>query len=113
MEFLVNSFKSFLDMHKVFYMHEIPIDGKSFIDMVIDDNDLKNDLLSLTYTLDTDESIGECAKHNLTTSERLVPCVTRPEGRSENTVRIILDEYYATKINKIAHAIMSHPVFKY
>lgn len=113
MEFIVNSFKRFLDHHEIFYMHEIDMDGKKFIDMVIDDNDLRDELLSLTYNLNTDESIEECSKHNFDTSSRLAKCVAKSDGRGDTCIRLVLDEYYACKINKVGHVILSHPILKH
>ena len=106
----MSRFRTFLEMHKIFYMVERTFDGNTFIDMIIDDPKLRELLLNENYnTLDYGSGVKELTVMNsYDTSKYMKPIVTIPTGRSTSCLRIVCDDHYASKINKASHIIMNY-----
>ena len=110
MEFILSRFRTFLEMHKIFYMVEQTFDGNVFVDMVIDEPKLRQILLSEQHnTLDYETAHKTLsALDHYDNSEYIKPICEVPSGRGANCVRIVCDKTYASKINKASHIIMNY-----
>ena len=110
MEFILSRFRTFLEMHKIFYMIERTFDGNIFVDMIIDQHELRQLLLSEGHnTLDHNTAHRELnIQNNYDNSEYIKPICEIPSGRGANCIRIVCDETYASKINKASHIIMNY-----
>ena len=110
MEFILSRFRTFLEMHKIFYMVEQTLNGDTFIDLVIEQSDLRQQLLSERHnTLDYGSGLEELTILNAyNNSKYMKPIAIIPEGRGSNCLRIVCDKHYASKINKASHIIMNY-----
>lgn len=110
MEFILSKFRTFLEMHKIFYMVEKTFNGDTFIDMVIDEPDLRQLLLSEeSNTLNYEDGLNDLTAINgYDTSKYMKPICIIPPGRGANCVRIVCDDHYAARINKAGHIIMNY-----
>lgn len=110
MEFILNKFRQFLEMHKIFHMVERTLDGKTYVDMIIDDPNLRASLLKEKYSsLDLEDGLSELSSENIyNRAKYMKPIVCKPKGRSENCLRINCDKHYASKINKAGCIIMNY-----
>ena len=97
-------------MHKIFYMMERTFDGKTHIDMIIDDPDLRKLLLDQEYSsLSYEDGLNGITEANAyDISKYMKPIVSCPSERSENCLRIDCDRHYAAKVNKASHIIMNY-----
>lgn len=110
MEFILSRFRTFLEMHKIFYMVEKTLGGDTFVDMVIDDSKLRELLLAEEHnTLDYEHGLDELTALNAyDNSKYMKPICVVPTGRGDDCVRIVCDRHYASKINKASHIIMNY-----
>lgn len=110
MEFILSRFRTFLEMHKIFYMVEKTFDGNTFIDMIIEEPKLRELLLNEEHnTLDYGSGLEELTVLNAyDNSKYMKPIVTVPTNRGTNCLRIVCDKHYAAKINKASHIIMNY-----
>ena len=110
MEFILSRFRTFLEMHKIFYMVEQTFNGDIFVDMVIDQPELRQLLLSegrnvLDYKT-AHEKLN--ALNHYDNSKYIKPICEVPSNRGANCIRIVCDNTYASKINKASHIIMNY-----
>lgn len=109
----MRKFRTFLETNKIFYMIEKTLNGDTFIDMIIDQPDLRKLLLKEKYnSLDYSKGLKELtALDSYDNSKYMKPIVeTIPIGlkRGSDCLRIVCDKHYGEKLNKVSHVIMNY-----